>query len=208
MSTTTSASAFTGSSSARSASMASARLRSVGQRVAAPGALVAAHQHVGGRPRGTGSAPAGPGARSAVERRQDLVVVRAGAHHQRHLGRCSDPGAWASSATLGMSAGGRLSMTNQPRSSRLSAACERPAPDRPVITTNSLTGASLPVTVAPARACSTARRRSAPTGSARSTSSRGHGGGVGVLGRPGQEARRRRRLVHPLDDQAVPRPAR
>ena len=43
-----------------------------------------------------------------------------------------------SSATLGMSSDGRLSITNQPRSSRASAACDRPAPDSPVMITNSL----------------------------------------------------------------------
>ncbi len=50
-----------------------------------------------------------------------------------------DPGELASSDTLGISSGGRLSMTNQPRSSRMSAACDRPAPDNPVITMNSFT---------------------------------------------------------------------
>src|SRR5690606_41811113 len=48
-----------------------------------------------------------------------------------------EDGVAASSTTFGTSSGGRLSMTNQPRSSRLSAARLRPAPDRPVITTNS-----------------------------------------------------------------------
>ena len=52
-----------------------------------------------------------------------------------------EPGALPSSATFSMSADGRLSTTNQPRSSRLSAACERPAPDSPAITRMSVTAA-------------------------------------------------------------------
>src|SRR3954468_10710944 len=39
----------------------------------------------------------------------------------------------ASSATLVMSAGGRLSITKKPRSSRTRAASERPAPDMPLM---------------------------------------------------------------------------
>jgi hypothetical protein len=39
-----------------------------------------------------------------------------------------------SSVTFSMSDVGRLSTTNQPRSSRWSAACDRPAPESPVIT--------------------------------------------------------------------------
>ncbi len=50
----------------------------------------------------------------------------------------SEPGRPPSSATLVIRAGGRLSMTNQPRSSRVAAAVERPAPDMPVTTRNSL----------------------------------------------------------------------
>ena len=50
-----------------------------------------------------------------------------------------DPGAVASSATLPMREVGRLSMTNQPRSSSTPAAVERPAPDIPVMTTKSVT---------------------------------------------------------------------
>ena len=44
-----------------------------------------------------------------------------------------------SSTTLSSSSSGRLSTTNQPRSSRSSAACDRPAPDSPVITSTSVT---------------------------------------------------------------------
>ena len=45
----------------------------------------------------------------------------------------------ASSATFGTSSEGRLSMTNQPRSSNTSATPDRPAPDSPVISTTSAT---------------------------------------------------------------------
>src|SRR4051794_295735 len=50
----------------------------------------------------------------------------------------------ASSHTSGSTLGGRLSTTYQPRSSRLSAAVERPAPDMPLTTTrrNGLTAVS------------------------------------------------------------------
>ena len=51
-----------------------------------------------------------------------------------------EPGAVASSATLPISEVGRLSTTNQPRSSRTPAAVERPAPDMPVIRTKSVIG--------------------------------------------------------------------
>src|SRR5439155_17443037 len=57
----------------------------------------------------------------------------------------ADPGRWTSSATLSMSDGGRLSMTNQPRSSMALATCVRPAPDIPVMirkSTSSVDGAS------------------------------------------------------------------
>ena len=52
----------------------------------------------------------------------------------------SAPGRLIISAMLVIRAAGRLSMTNQPRSSRDAAAVERPAPDIPVTTRNSLTG--------------------------------------------------------------------
>ena len=64
-----------------------------------------------------------------------------GAGRSRRRGRCAGsralPAPSVSSATLGISDGGRLSMTNQPTSSRASAAVERPAPDRPATTTTS-----------------------------------------------------------------------
>ncbi len=49
-----------------------------------------------------------------------------------------EAGERTSSTNFGMSSGGRLSMTNHPRSSRSSAACDRPAPDKPVMMTNSV----------------------------------------------------------------------
>src|SRR4051794_8984637 len=55
-----------------------------------------------------------------------------------------------------MSAGGRLSMTNQPRSSNVSPAVDPPAPDTPVMMRNSLI-VPLPPAAAPpsgARCCS------------------------------------------------------
>ena len=55
----------------------------------------------------------------------------------------------ASSIMVGSSPGGRLSATNQSRSSSDLAAVLRPAPDIPVMITTS--GASVPVTRGPAR---------------------------------------------------------
>src|SRR5947208_16776931 len=51
--------------------------------------------------------------------------------------RAGLPEVAASSAILPISAGGRLSTTKYPRSSRHFAASDRPAPDRPVITVKS-----------------------------------------------------------------------
>src|SRR6478672_9518227 len=56
-----------------------------------------------------------------------------------------DPGACASSSTLDINDVGRLSITNQPRSSSTSATEERPAPDSPVMTTKSVTPTSVRV---------------------------------------------------------------
>ena len=60
-----------------------------------------------------------------------MNVARAHVDDEREAARrpCRVP----SSATLGMSAGGRLSITKNPRSSSTSAAAERPAPDMPVM---------------------------------------------------------------------------
>ena len=49
-----------------------------------------------------------------------------------------DSGTMASSATFGMSGVGRLSITNQPRSSSASATVDRPAPESPAMTANSV----------------------------------------------------------------------
>src|SRR5512138_637713 len=98
-----------------------------------------------------------------------------------------EDGVAASSTTFGTSSGGRLSMTNQPRSSRLSAARLRPAPDRPVITTNSAIAPS----VRPGSALLGPQDEQA-----------GDGGRVAVLGRHGEEPGRGRRLQHPGDVEA------
>ncbi len=45
----------------------------------------------------------------------------------------SEPGTLTSSATLVIRAGGMLSMTNHPRSSKVAAAVDRPAPESPVM---------------------------------------------------------------------------
>ena len=49
-----------------------------------------------------------------------------------------DPGRSTISTIFMISPAGRLSMTNQPTSSSAAAAVERPAPDIPVTTANSL----------------------------------------------------------------------
>src|SRR5437868_4676311 len=49
-----------------------------------------------------------------------------------------DPGARTSSATLPISDGGRLSMTNHPRSSNALAAFDRPAPESPAMSRHSV----------------------------------------------------------------------
>src|SRR3954462_1510280 len=88
-----------------------------------------------------------------------------------------EPGATPSSATFSNSADGRLSTTNQPRSSRLSAACERPAPAKPAITGMSGTAGQGP------------ERRFTSGGLAAAEEQQPRdGGGVGVLLGPGQEA--------------------
>src|SRR5436305_3809555 len=72
-----------------------------------------------------------PGSSSRYSRRAPVPTTRA-------TRSVVDPGARTRSATLPMSAGGRLSMTNHPRSSNVLAAFERPAPDSPVISRNSV----------------------------------------------------------------------
>ncbi len=133
----TSASALTGSSSDRSCSMASASCSPALRRVAALGALVAADQRARSRPRGTATRtragrPAG--------RRWPGGCPGAGRSSPRASATRSmlDSGTMASSATFGMSGVGRLSITNQPRSSSASATVDRPAPESPAMTTNSV----------------------------------------------------------------------
>ena len=100
------------------------------ERVAAAAALVAADEHLGA---GLEVQLPDPGARRARSAARCGIssAWRAPAPTTRATRGVSEPGARTSSTTFGMSSVGRLSMTNQPRSSRSSAACERPAPDKP-----------------------------------------------------------------------------
>ena len=117
-----------------------------GQRVAAAGALVAADQHVVAGVEEEHPHPVAPLARSASStsgrsskyvRTRLLPPPRPITSATRSI---SAPGRLIISAIFRIRAAGRLSMTNQPRSSRDAAAVERPAPDIPVTTRNSLTG--------------------------------------------------------------------
>src|SRR5438552_3282293 len=97
-----------------------------------------------------------------------------------------EPGACTSSDTLPISAGGRLSMTNHPRSSNVLAAFERPAPDNPVMSRNSVIASSrLP------SALSYAEEQEA-----------GNGGRADVLLGAGEEPRRWSGFLHALDKEA------
>src|SRR4051794_21070244 len=105
-----------------------------------------------------------------------------------------EPGAVPSSATFSTNDEGRLSITNQPRSSRLSAAWERPAPESPAMTRMSVTepeGTHHP------------GRRGGHQASSRfdgpQVEQPGNGGRVHVLVGEGQESRRGGGLLHPLD---------
>ena len=83
--------------------------------------------------RGRGAAP-GSGPREGVDRGEGLVEVpSAPAEHEGHPLHLR-PGPSTTSATLAMRADGMLSITYHPRSSRVAAAVERPAPDMPVTT--------------------------------------------------------------------------
>src|SRR5438270_5999354 len=97
-----------------------------------------------------------------------------------------EPGARTSSATLAMRAGGRLSMTNHPRSSKVLAALDRPAPDSPVISRNSvvIAGSRLPTGLPRLEEQQAGDRRR-----------------LRVLLGLGQETRCRRGLLHALDDE-------
>ena len=108
--------------------------------VAAPGALEAPHQHLVGGLQEEDLRPRHPSARSWCH--APSSARRAGRRPGRRPappGRSSDPGPATSSATLVIRAVGMLSITNQPRSSRVAAACDRPAPDIPVMIRNSAT---------------------------------------------------------------------
>ena len=107
------------------------------QRMAPAGALVATHEHLGARRPGTAAGRGRPTERMAP-RPGSRSAWWAPAPTTRATRGVAEPGDRTSSTTLGMSSEGRLSMTNQPRSSSASAACERPAPDNPVMITNSL----------------------------------------------------------------------
>src|SRR5256885_6542141 len=99
------------------------------------------------------------------------------------------PGAATSSITLLMRAVGMLSITNQPRSSKVSAAWLRPAPDSPVMMRNS--AIDRPFSPIPVASFLGPQEEEA-----------GDGGGVGILLGPGDEPRRGRGLLHAGDDQA------
>src|SRR5437763_13760372 len=98
-----------------------------------------------------------------------------------------EPGARTSSATLPMSDGGRLSMTNQPRSSKVFAAFDLPAPERPVMSRNSVIAPPRLPTDLPGEKEQEARDRCR----------------LLVLLGAGEEAGRGCRLVHALDQEAV-----
>ncbi len=109
-----------------------------GHGMAAPGAFVAPHQHLVGGLEKKDLDP-GTGGPELGHRRAELLELAATASDdQGHPVRLR-PGAETRSATLEIMAVGMLSITNQPRSSKLAAACERPAPDRPVMIRNSAT---------------------------------------------------------------------
>src|SRR5438270_12761813 len=115
-----------------------------------------------------------------------------------------DPGARTNSATLPMRAGGRLSMTNHPRSSKVLAAFDRPAPDNPVISRNSVIAAPR------LRPCLRSGDDSRPIRPSIVTRTEGgeqeqearDGRRFLVLLGSGQEAGWRSRLLHLLDEEA------
>ena len=82
--------------------------------------------------------------RSGLERVDRRAARRRGPRHparpRRPPGSISDPVPSTSSDTLEIRAEGMLSITNQPRSSRVAPAVDRPAPDMPVTTRYSLIG--------------------------------------------------------------------
>src|SRR5436305_7954703 len=111
-----------------------------------------------------------------------------------------EPGARTSSATLPMRAGGRLSMTNQPRSSNVLAAFDRPAPDNPVMSRSSVIAGPrlrLLVSLTPPMTGANDTRTDCPN-----EQQPRDGCGLLVLLGSGQEAGRRGGLFHALDEQA------
>ena len=100
--------------------------------MAAAARLVAADEHVVGRVEEEDARRCTPmrcSSSSAAERSCEEV---AGAHvDDERVARSASRCPRASSATLPISIGGRLSMTKKPRSSSTCAASERPAPDMP-----------------------------------------------------------------------------
>jgi hypothetical protein len=106
------------------------------ERVAAAGALVAAHQHVGG---GLEEQDAHPGA-PARSRRARGAPRRSPARCPRRAppGRSPAPGA-GQLGHLGDELGRQVVDDEPAEVLEVSAACDRPAPDSPVMTTKSLT---------------------------------------------------------------------
>ena len=111
-------------------------------RVTAAGAFEPPDQHVVGARPGTGCAPGWarprahppPGARRRGRPRPGPTT--------KATRSISDPVPSTSSETLEIRAEGMLSITNQPRSSRVAPAVDRPAPDMPVTTRYSLTAST------------------------------------------------------------------
>ena len=116
----------------------------VGQRVPAPALLVAAHEHVVGGVEDRGCGWSTPLPVQLVDRGREVVRgSRRSARRRRARSAIGVSWPRASSATLPMSIGGRLSITKKPRSSSTCAASERPAPDMPVMIVTSSGGSAV-----------------------------------------------------------------
>ena len=147
--------------------------------MAAAGVLVAADEHL---VRGLEEQDADARARlpELVERGRAARRGRRRCRRPAPPARWWSPGACTSSATLAMSVGGRLSMTNQPRSSNVSDACERPAPESPVMMRNSLTPRlRIPTALPPSRHAGTAGGESSAASWYSAARARKPGGGGG-----------------------------
>ena len=118
------------------------------QRVAPAGALVAADQDLVASLQEQG-AHVEPLTRSSRRPARARPAARRPGRPPGPPGRWSSRGRSTSSATLVIRAVGMLSITNQPRSSKVAPAWDRPAPDKPVMMRNSATACSLPA----ARGC-------------------------------------------------------